>query len=381
MVHITDQQVDRILQDLEAQGILLEDLRLNLLDHICCVLENELTCAEEFDAHYPEVLQRFYRSRLSEIQEETELLLTFKHYYAMKKTMIYSGAFSATILTFGIWFKFMHWPGASVLVTLGIGIFSLLFLPLLFTMKMKEKTGAAEKVLMLLGLAISILLSLGTLFRIMHWPMAMIMGGTAVALLGLVYLPLNFITGIKKPESKLSTITTSIVILAGCGILMSLVRSPQGSHRLDISITQHLQRAEWLLQSHRAAKAPALPEHATLAAKCEALYQECESMKSTLVRYESGVSELTATYDPDTATIGQDNLKYVLHDNPAFDKSWATLNDHITVLNNEQKSNTAWITLPNNQTEDNNFQYVSDGISSLQQIQEFILSNENHLAH
>jgi hypothetical protein len=43
----------------------------------------------DFDEEvYRKVLPRFFKKELREIQEETDLLLTFKNYYAMKKVMI-----------------------------------------------------------------------------------------------------------------------------------------------------------------------------------------------------------------------------------------------------------------------------------------------------
>ena len=38
---IRDQHIDFILQDLHRRGIVREDLRDNLLDHLCCLLEAE----------------------------------------------------------------------------------------------------------------------------------------------------------------------------------------------------------------------------------------------------------------------------------------------------------------------------------------------------
>lgn len=40
---------------------------------------------QDFDEFYRNVITRFYKRELREIQEETELVLTFKHYYTMKK--------------------------------------------------------------------------------------------------------------------------------------------------------------------------------------------------------------------------------------------------------------------------------------------------------
>src|SRR3954470_71709 len=95
MFVLNEQQVSFILNDIRRNGIELEDLQLNLLDHICCIIENEMKPDQDFTEFYREIIPRFFKRELGEIQEETNLLLTFKNYYAMRKVMIISGAFAA----------------------------------------------------------------------------------------------------------------------------------------------------------------------------------------------------------------------------------------------------------------------------------------------
>ena len=42
MHSLSDIEVDFIGSDLESKGIVSEDLRDNLLDHICCIIEEEM---------------------------------------------------------------------------------------------------------------------------------------------------------------------------------------------------------------------------------------------------------------------------------------------------------------------------------------------------
>src|SRR5690606_9705305 len=129
-----------------------------------------------------------------------------KNYYAMNKIMLTSGAFSALVLSIGIMFKFMHWPGAGILVLCGIALFSLLFLPLLFTLKVKEKTAAKNHFILAAGTLSAILFSLSTLFKLMHWPLANVLGLTAIGIMLLLFLPVYFFTGIRSAETKMNSI-------------------------------------------------------------------------------------------------------------------------------------------------------------------------------
>jgi len=127
MYQVSNEQVEFILHDLQAKGIELEELRLDLLDHICLIIENTITSADQFNEVYSKVLKQFYIKDIKEIEEETLILLTYKNYYAMKKMMFLTGAFSTFAFLAGSLFKIMHWPAANVLLMLAIGTFGLIF--------------------------------------------------------------------------------------------------------------------------------------------------------------------------------------------------------------------------------------------------------------
>ena len=202
MYQLSDKQIDHILNDIGARGVEMESLQQNLLDHICCIIEQDLEENGDFESFYQKTIKTFYKDALWEIEEETLLLLTFKNYYTMKKAMIVSGTISTALLSMGLIFKFMHWPGASLGILLGIGTLSLVFLPLMFLLKIKEKQDIKDKLTIGIGAFAGILISLGILFKIMHWPYANIMMTSSLTILLLVFLPFYFFSGIRNPETK-----------------------------------------------------------------------------------------------------------------------------------------------------------------------------------
>ncbi len=242
MFVLNDQQVSFILNDIRRNGIELEELQLNLLDHICCVIENEMPPEKSFEEFYRSILPRFFRHELREIQEETDLLLTFKHYYAMKKVMIISGTISATAFVLGSFFKVMHWPGASMLLVLGITIISFVFLPLLFVLKAKEVNATRNKMIVGLGSFFGMIMSLAILFKVMHWPGATIMWLTALGILFFLFLPIYFFTGVRNPDTKVNTMVSSILILVA-GAMMFMLINLRPSHSIEyanFSANQHI---------------------------------------------------------------------------------------------------------------------------------------------
>jgi len=78
MYQLNDQQIDFILSDLGQRGIRTESLRLNLLDHICILIEENLEENGDFYQYYTSVLPAFYKQELRELEEEAHLLMTMQ---------------------------------------------------------------------------------------------------------------------------------------------------------------------------------------------------------------------------------------------------------------------------------------------------------------
>ncbi|MFN3342021.1 MAG: sulfite exporter TauE/SafE family protein [Flavobacteriales bacterium] len=256
MYSLNEMQIEKIHNVIRIHGVVTEDLQLNLLDHICCILEEEYNENEHFDAYLSEVLKRFYKTELREIEEETQLLLTFKHYYAMKKIMFFSGITSTLGILIGALLKFLHLPGAAILLVLGIAIFTVVFLPIMFTLKFRESKHRRERSILMLAVPMCLLIVTGVLFKVMHWPGANVMTQGSMFFTIFVFIPIYLITGLRNADSKVNTLTTSILMLAGAGLTMSMLtvmkskaviqkeirtieRSDYGIHqRTDFSRTQ-----------------------------------------------------------------------------------------------------------------------------------------------
>lgn len=222
MDRLSDTEVDFILNDLKSKGIKSEDLRDNLLDHICCIIESERKEESDFYNLYEAILPRFFKAKIAEIQIETDNLLTFKHFYTMKTVLKYSGIATVVLTLLGAIFKSMHWPGAGVLVVLGAFFFSVIFMPLLIILKMKDDESKTEKAVFSFGFLLAISLIVGLLFKLMHWPYATIILITATTLFTVIYVPIYFITGIRKPNKKFNVAVNSVLMLACGGIFYSL---------------------------------------------------------------------------------------------------------------------------------------------------------------
>lgn len=222
MLSLTDEQIAFIENDIKVRGITSPDLSIDLLDHICCLIENELDEYRNFDLIYQQTLLLFGEKGLKEIQEETNRLLTFKHYYFMNATMKISGYVSSLMILVSALFKIQHWPGANVLMLTGVFFLSVVFLPLLFILRFKSsEENNRSIVLSSIAFVSSLLICMGILFRVMHWPGARAIIITGCLLLILGYLPIYILSIYKNTTNKINATATIILIIAGVGLFIS----------------------------------------------------------------------------------------------------------------------------------------------------------------
>jgi hypothetical protein len=295
MYTLTDAQHEFIRLDLRARGIGRIELQDDLLDHVCCIIERNLEPDGDFEGYYAQVITTFYQDELSEIEKETIQLLTFKNYYAMKNTMIRSGSFATLLLVLGLVFKFMHWPGAAAMLVLSILLFSLLFLPLVFILKAKETTTSTVKWSSGIGIAAGMSISLGILFKVMHWPFANMLVICALLAIVFLFLPIYFFTGIRNPDTKVNTIVTTIVIVVGCGMLITLVRSPRATTEEALSHTALYYGYEQQLSALAKQK---LPDTVSTEGEIDRLawFEKANGVKVLLLKHAIGMPQLPADF-------------------------------------------------------------------------------------
>ena len=126
----------------------------------------------------------------------------------MNKLIYISGIVSAVLITLGSTFKIQHWPGAGVLLCISITFFTLFFIPAALLNNFKHEKKNAY-------LYISIFITLLTtfaaaLFKIMHWPGAGILVTVGLITPFVIFLP-AFIAYYNKLANK--DITSLIAVL------------------------------------------------------------------------------------------------------------------------------------------------------------------------
>lgn len=128
----------------------------------------------------------------------------------MKNKIYYFGIISLLVLFIGAMFKLLHWPAAGIIITLGFAMFTLVFIPVALINSYNETKEKKKRFLYILVFVCILVVCAGALFKIMHWPGATIFLVIGVPLPFVLFLP-AYLTFINK--SKQINYTHLIFIL------------------------------------------------------------------------------------------------------------------------------------------------------------------------
>jgi hypothetical protein len=235
MRNLTDEQIDFIAEDIRRRGVSLKSLEDDLLDHICCFIE-QTDDQRPFEQVYLGALDSFGHNGLQLIQDETLFLINQPYFNKMKKIAYITGTFASMALVLGSLFKLMHWPGANILLISGTLILTFLFVPYFFYTQFKEQTEKKGKVVSIIGLIAAFLLCNGAFFKIMHWPGASLMI-VAFGFFFIIFLPLYMMNGLRNPATRLASISNGFLFACVGGFMMLLSFHSSSKNVMDSMTT------------------------------------------------------------------------------------------------------------------------------------------------
>ncbi|ADR20306.1 hypothetical protein MATR_20770 [Marivirga tractuosa] len=201
---ITDEQFSFISQKIKNSGISQKEVQDDLIDHFCCLVEIEMQRGNTFEEAYTYAYQQTTPNGFEEIQLETFFLLNHKKIILMKQFTYISGYLFALSTTAGAFFKIMHFPGANIMLFSGLMGLSFIFLPLLLFNKFKDKVFnlMSEKLKWIFGTLSLMLLLVGSSFKVLHLPGAMILLGIGMFIFGILFLPFLFFRMFKSSQEQ-----------------------------------------------------------------------------------------------------------------------------------------------------------------------------------
>lgn len=229
MPELSLHHIDQISHDLSREEITFSHLLEDLIDHICCDVENEMQNGLSFSAAYMKVKQKMGSRRLKQIQEETLYAVDTKYRY-MKNTMKISGVVGTVLFGFAAMFKIQHWPMAGVLMTLGALVLAFVFLPSALNVLWKETHNRKRLFLVISAFFAGMLLIIGTLFKVQHWPMAGAILTLAVLSGILFFIPALALSKLSDQENKAKRpvyfLGATGIVLFAAGMLFKMQHWP-----------------------------------------------------------------------------------------------------------------------------------------------------------
>lgn len=129
----------------------------------------------------------------------------------MKKILIITGILSVNFILFGTLFKSMHWPGASILLGLGVLIFCFFVLPA--SLMNHYKGNDKKRFWLYFVIFLTVFLNfMAFAFKMMHWPGAGLMFMFAIPMPFVLFLPV-YIYHHNKSKEPSNTNFLSVVLL------------------------------------------------------------------------------------------------------------------------------------------------------------------------
>lgn len=134
------------------------------------------------------------------------------------------GLVSAMLIGLGGVFKINHFPGANILLTLGIVALSFVFFPVAFISTYRQNE-SKNGLIYLTAALMGIILFTGALFKIMHWPGASILLIVATLFPVVVFLPVFIVHFARQKEESIKNfmyVMFLMVFISGMASLLAV---------------------------------------------------------------------------------------------------------------------------------------------------------------
>lgn len=217
---------------IQMNGVKDKSLIIDLHDHMCSQVEAAMELGQSFESALTIALSAFGERGLRHVQDETYAILK-SNTLNMKTITFGVGTAAAAMLLFGTSFKIMHWPFANILIVLGAANMIMLFLPLLLIHNLRSTKTVMEGVFHVAGYIGLAVFGSGVLFKSLHWPFATLLLTIGASILIFIYVPLYFLKRYRQSENK--TITAASFLVSFSSLLLLTVLLPK-LERSDIGL-------------------------------------------------------------------------------------------------------------------------------------------------
>ena len=239
MNELTPQHIDIVTRYVKRHNIVFSHLCDDIIDHLCCDLEESVREGVEFNEAFRQLKQKIGKGGITKIQQDTLYAVDSK-YRTMKNLSKVTGVAGTVLLGFSTVFKLQHYPSAGILLVVGAIILVTLFLPSSLMVLWKESKSKKNIFMFVTAFFASALFIAGILFKVQHWPGSSVMLVLGVMIALLILLPASMVSALKNQEHNLPSWViisgAASLFLYGAGFLVKVMHWPGASVLLTISI-------------------------------------------------------------------------------------------------------------------------------------------------
>jgi hypothetical protein len=167
----------------------------------------------------------------------------------MKQKLYILGVATAILIFTGTIFKVNHWPGAGHMLSFGVGILVLVFLPAALKSHYRAEGNSQNRILYIITWVTCLVVFTGMLFKVMHWPYAGIAMTIALPFPYVVFLPVFLIVTSKNKSFNIYNTVFILLLLALNSVFCTLLALNVSRDRINESfnIAQNYYRLERVL--------------------------------------------------------------------------------------------------------------------------------------
>ena len=232
MPELSLSDIGQISRDVRREEISFSHLADELIDHICCDVEDKMKGGMSFRDAYLMVREKMGRGRLQEIQKETLYAVDTK-YREMKNTMKITGIAGTVLLGFAALFKIMHWPAAGIMLTLGGLLLAFVFMPSALGVLWKETHNTKKLFLYISAFLAGMFFIAGVVFKVQHWPGAGIIISLSAFCGAVLFIPALLASKLRDPDLRskrpVYIIGAAALIVYVLGMLCKIQHWPMAS--------------------------------------------------------------------------------------------------------------------------------------------------------
>jgi hypothetical protein len=189
-------QVEQIANAVHNSSISSSYMKDDLIDHLCCIVEDKLSKGSGFEDAYQSALQWLTDSELCNVSNEKVFLFTSRARKNLLRTLYISGFLASVGAIATLSLKLLHLPFAQLVLLATSCVVILVIFPALYILIFKLPPNKNKPRKLLFNGAL--LLVLSAVFALSHWPGVFIMLLAAIACLYLAIFPRLFFIKFKK---------------------------------------------------------------------------------------------------------------------------------------------------------------------------------------